>query len=110
VVKKVVPKKLPTPVSLTISGVLRDTAGRVMPGVVVSDSYACVLTDTAGRYTLPRHAKARFVYYTVPADCEVPVRSAIDHTAYFYKRITVATRSTTSPSRACPTARSSTTA
>ena len=87
VVKKVVPKKLPTPVSLTISGVLRDTAGRVMPGVVVSDSYACVLTDTAGRYTLPRHAKARFVYYTVPADCEVPVRSAIDHTAYFYKRI-----------------------
>ena len=83
------PVKPVSHVSRTLSGTLRDTAGHAMPGVVVSDSYNCVQTDSAGHYSLPRHAKARFVYYTVPADCEVPVRSAQDRTAYFYQPITI---------------------
>jgi hypothetical protein len=85
--KKPVPKPV-SHVSRTLSGVLRDTAGNAMPGVVVSDSYSCTLTDSTGHYTLPRRSGARFVYYTVPADCEVPVRSAQDRTAYFYRAIT----------------------
>ncbi len=71
-----------------ISGTLTDTAGVAMPGVVVSDGYTCVATDSAGRFALTKHAKAKFVYYTVPADCKVPTHSDTERTAMFYQELT----------------------
>lgn len=67
-----------------IKGTLRDSEGKPMPGIVVSNGIECVATDSAGVYKLKQDAAARFVFYTVPADCEVPVHSASDNTACFY--------------------------
>ncbi len=36
-------------------------------------------------YIFLRDKNARFVWYSVPADCEIPTHSAEDHTALFYK-------------------------
>lgn len=71
----------------SLRGTLTDTTGVAMEGVVVSDGYTCTKTDSAGHYALHRHPKARFVYYTVPAYCAVPVHSETDSTALFYQAI-----------------------
>ena len=68
----------------TIHGTLADAEGRGVAGVTVSDGFSCVATDAQGRYTLRRDSAARFVFYTVPAWCEVPTHSADDRTAFFY--------------------------
>ena len=70
-----------------ISGTLRDTDGKGVAGVIVSDGYNCVKTDSLGRYKMKRDSQARFIYYSVPADCEVPIHSATDRTAYFYQAV-----------------------
>ena len=70
-----------------INGTVTDTEGNPMAGVVVSNGIDCTATDSLGRYKLPNDSTARFVFFTVPADCEVPVHSAKDHTAHFYKPI-----------------------
>ncbi|MDD5862351.1 MAG: calcineurin-like phosphoesterase family protein [Prevotella sp.] len=71
-------------VSDTIHGRLTDRQGRPMVGVVVSDSYQCVTTDSNGEYRMKPHAAARFVWYRVPAFCAIPVHSHDDHTACVY--------------------------
>lgn len=71
----------------TLRGTITDTAGVALPGVVVSDGVTCTKTDSSGRYVLPRHEGARFVFYTVPDYCEVPTHSPEDRTALFYKPI-----------------------
>ena len=70
-----------------ISGTLKDTEGRGVAGVIVSDGFNCVKTDSHGRYKMKRDSLARFIYYSVPADCEVPTHSATDRTAYFYQTV-----------------------
>ena len=70
-----------------ISGTLRELDGTPMADVVVSNGMECVLTDSMGRYKLANNSKARFVYYTVPAYCEVPTHSGTDRTACFYQPI-----------------------
>ena len=67
-----------------VEGTLTDDEGHPMQGVVVSDSYTCVQTDAHGHYAFNRNAKARFVYYTVPADCAIPTHSETDRTACAY--------------------------
>ncbi len=85
--KKTAPKTAPKPHAPFLSGTLRDSEGMPMQGVMVSNGIECVLTDSAGMYRLKEDNTARFVFYTVPADCEVPVHSADDHTAHFYQPI-----------------------
>ena len=70
-----------------ISGTITDTEGNPMTDVCVSNGIVCMLTDSLGKYQLPKDSTARFVYYTVPADCEVAVHSAKDRTAHFYQPI-----------------------
>lgn len=67
-----------------ITGTLRDTDGNPVAGVTVSNGIECVLTDSLGRYILKNDSTARFVFYSVPADCEVPTHSQTDRTACFY--------------------------
>ena len=71
-------------IDYTVSGTLRDTEGKAMADVIVSDGYSCVKTDSMGHYAFKRNRQARFIYYSVPADCEVPTHSATDRTACFY--------------------------
>lgn len=82
-VKPVVKKK-----DYNITGTLRDTEGKGVADVIVSDGYNCVKTDSLGRYKMKRDSLARFIYYSVPADCEVPTHSENDRTAYFYQAVT----------------------
>ncbi len=70
-----------------ISGILKDTVGNPVAGVIVSDGYTCVKTDSLGRYKMKRDSLARFIYYSVPADCEVPTHSETDRTACFYQAV-----------------------
>lgn len=56
-----------------LKGTVRDTAGRGMAGVVVSDGLVCVRTDDAGRFTLPAaHDYARFVFVSTPTGAWFP--------------------------------------
>ena len=73
----------------TIRGTITDTGGNPMADVVVSDGYSCTRTNSRGLYIFTRDSRARFVYYSVPADCEVPVHSDSDRTANFYKPLSV---------------------
>ena len=83
--RKPEPKPEPKPEEPTsIHGTLRAIDGTPVPGVIVSNGIQCVLTDSLGQYNLDINPMARFVFYTVPADCEVPTHSSTDHTACFY--------------------------
>ena len=70
-----------------ISGTLKDTEGRGVAGVIVSDGFKCVKTDSRGRYKMKRDSLARFIYFSVPAEFEVPTHSATDRTACFYQAV-----------------------
>ena len=69
------------------TGTFTDEKGKPMAGVTVSNGFTCVQTDAKGHYTLPYNSASKFVYYTVPANCEVPVHSATDNTACFYQQV-----------------------
>lgn len=85
--KVAVRKKAPKP-NPAVEGYLRDSDGRPFAGVVVSDSYSSTVTDSLGHYRFIRAPKSRFVWYCIPADCEVPTHSATDNTAMFYQSLT----------------------
>ena len=81
------PKPVVKKMDFNISGTLLDTDGKGVTGVIVSDGYHCVKTDSSGRYKMKRDSLARFIYYSVPADCEVPTHSETDCTACFYQAV-----------------------
>jgi len=85
IVKKLTLKpKTVEKIDSVVEGTLLDEDGNAMVGVVVSDGYTCQLTDSAGHYHFRRNLKAKFVYYTVPADCEIPTHADDDFTANAY--------------------------
>ena len=85
--KKAVAEKLHEETADTIHGELTDEEGKPMEGVVVSDGFTCVKTDSIGRYKLLTNKDSRFVYYTIPDYCEVLTHSETDRTALFYQPI-----------------------
>lgn len=87
--KKNTQKKTAAPqkADYTVSGILRDEEGMPVGDVIVSDGYTCVKTDASGRYSFKRDSLARFIYYSVPAYCEVPVHSESCRTALFYQSV-----------------------
>lgn len=58
-----------------VYGVITDTGGNRMEGVVVSDGFTVVVTDKNGCYQFKRSSDAVYVYYSIPADCEVPIEN-----------------------------------
>ncbi len=56
-----------------IYGLITDTNGNRMEGVVVSDGFTATVTDKNGEYQFKRSSDAVYVFYSIPADCEVPV-------------------------------------
>lgn len=85
--EKAVAEKLHEETADTIHGELTDEEGKPMEGVVVSDGFTCVKTDSIGRYKLLTNKDSRFVYYTIPDYCEVLTHSETDRTALFYQPI-----------------------
>ena len=69
----------------TLYGLVTDTSGNPVPGVVVSDGYGCVETDANGVYQMERYKKARFVYYSTPAG--YAVNTSADNYPLFYAEI-----------------------
>ena len=68
-----------------VTGIIRDQSGKPVSGVVVSDGYSVVKTDSTGKYELARNDKAKFVFYTTPATYEVALSS--DGYPLFYKTL-----------------------
>ena len=58
--------------------------GKGLSNVVVTNGFDCVLTDAEGRYVLPYHRDARFVYVTTPAGYLPQREKSLPH---YYKRI-----------------------
>ena len=69
----------------TLYGLVTDTSGNPVPGVVVSDGYGCVTTDANGVYQMERYKKARFVHYSTPAG--YAVNTSADNYPLFYSEI-----------------------
>ena len=70
-------------------GQITDEGGEPLKGIAVTDGYSVTTTDSEGIYQLVGHAKARFVYYTTPAEFAIRVDDG-NHPS-FYAKINKAT-------------------
>lgn len=60
--------KTPTPdAGNDLYGIISDGEGKPIVGVVVSDGFRCVSTDSKGFYQMKRNEKAEFVSYSIPS-------------------------------------------
>ncbi len=66
-------------------GVVTDSDGNYMPGVVVSDGYSCAVTDENGVYQLTSNKFSYQVFVSIPEDCAVPMANGLPS---FWKKIT----------------------
>lgn len=57
---------------MNLVGVVSDGATPIQ-GVVVSDGYSVTATDKDGVYQIAADKRAKFVFVSVPADCEIPI-------------------------------------
>ena len=62
--------EVPYPVIL---GNVRDTSGRGIANVAVSNGYTVTTTDENGKYVLPVTSDVWYIYITLPAEYEVPL-------------------------------------
>jgi calcineurin-like phosphoesterase family protein len=61
---------------MNLVGVVADGATPIV-GAVVSDGYTVTTTDADGIYQLRVNEKTKFVFVSVPSDCEVPMTDGI---------------------------------
>lgn len=67
-----------------LAGVITDKdSGKGIAGVAVTDGYQYVKTDANGVYQMKRNSLARKVYYTVPAEYQIPLDETF-HLPQFY--------------------------
>lgn len=57
----------------TLYGLITDKQGNAVANVVVTDGFTTSKTDQNGVYQLVRNRRAKFVYYSTPADCKIVV-------------------------------------
>ncbi len=67
---------------MKISGTLRDSNGKGIAGVTVSDGFSCVTTDAKGRYKMTTSSDAVHVFYSIPSAYKINVK---DGHPDFYK-------------------------
>ncbi len=67
-----------------IKGTVKDTEGKGIAGVVVSDGLNTVLTDSKGRFKMDADQDSRFVFISTPSGY---VSSTLDGPTLFYKEI-----------------------
>ena len=68
-----------------VRGTIRTIDGTPIEGVVVSDGYTVVATAADGTYQFNRNKTAAYVFYSLPAEYEVPLRHGAP---CFYKKLT----------------------
>lgn len=73
-----------------IKGTVKDTEGREIAGIVVSDGLNTVVTDEKGRFEIDADEDSRFVFISTPSGY---VSSVLDGRNLFYKEIDRKTRS-----------------
>ena len=69
-----------------VSGYLTYEDGTPAVGVSVSDGFEVTQTDAEGKYSLTVCQDTYYIYYTVPADCQVPINS-YGQPAFFAKYV-----------------------
>ena len=67
-----------------IKGSVRDTDGRGIAGVVVSDGLNTVVTDAKGRFKMDADTDSRFVFISTPSGY---VSSTLEGKTLFYKEL-----------------------
>ena len=67
-----------------IKGTVKDTEGKGVAGVVVSDGLNTVVTDSKGRYKIDADMDSRFVFISTPSGY---VSSTLGRNNLFYKEI-----------------------
>lgn len=68
---------------MNLAGRIQDE-GNPIAGVVVSDGYTVTTTNSDGIYQMKRNPEAKFVFISIPEDCEIPVDGSIPA---FYQKI-----------------------
>ena len=63
------------PEEAVAKGTISYSDGTPAAGVSVSDGFTVVQTAADGSYTIKPHQDAWYIYYTIPADCKVPINS-----------------------------------
>ncbi|MEX6686498.1 calcineurin-like phosphoesterase family protein [Danxiaibacter flavus] len=71
-------------VHIIVKGKVKDSNGRPLTNVPVTDGTNIIYTNAAGEYQLQTTNEATFVYLTVPSGYEIPVK---ENMASFYKEI-----------------------
>lgn len=78
----------PSDVYLTapnVTGSVKTVDGKPLAGIVVTDGRQCVLTAADGSYSMTSDlSEARFIYLSLPATAEFPLRDGVPQ---FFKRI-----------------------
>jgi hypothetical protein len=77
---------------MDLYGFIGDASNNPIAGVVVSDGYQCVQTDSKGIYQMKRNAAAKFVFYSIPSEYKVNVHSQGDNTATFYTPLSISSK------------------
>lgn len=70
--------------TMKVMGTITNTEGKPLQGVVVSDGYSAVQTNASGQYEFIRNEGAYYVHYSIPEDCDVPIRNGIP---CFFKKL-----------------------
>ncbi|PRD55753.1 calcineurin-like phosphoesterase C-terminal domain-containing protein [Sphingobacterium gobiense] len=70
-----------------VYGYILDEANNPITNVIVTDGYTVVKTDNKGVYQLKKNDKAKFVYYSTPAEYEIAVESSNRKAPLFYKTL-----------------------
>ena len=60
---------------ITLYGLVSDSEGNPLEGVVVSDGYSVVATDAKGVYQIVRDPSAKHVFISVPSGYEIPAQA-----------------------------------
>lgn len=85
---------------ITLYGLVSDSEGTPLEGVVVSDGYSVVTTDNRGVYQIVRNAAAKHVFISSPSGYEIPRQTGFGSYQGIYQAANSTTGNSTKPYRA----------
>ena len=84
---------------MTLYGLVADTEGNPVEGVVVSDGFTCAATDAKGVYQIKRNRASKYAYLSMPSGYEVPGQQEFGAYPLFYKASKSLTGNNSTPFR-----------
>lgn len=83
------PEEKPTEITpdegMTLYGLVKDSDGKPVEGVVVSDAFTCVKTDSKGMYQMKRTRDAKYVFVSMPSGYECLPQKDFGNMPMFYQ-------------------------